>query len=762
MLVLDIQGTQSLDHRDRGVAGYIREAALTIEARRPDAVAAYALNPDLLLPGGVEPLIASGKLRRSDEIQWSAVDILHVMSPYELDVDATRLVPPGFGGRLVVTLFDLVSEVLADQYLADPGLRRRYRARHELVRHADLVLAISEAARRDAVDLLGVPASRISVVPLAPAERFRPTTNDVRGPYVLYTGGTDHRKNVERLLEAWGALPDRVRSTYDLVIACNVKPLERNHFEVMADRMGFRDGLQVTGWVTDDDMVRLVQRASLAVYPPLYEGYGLPVAEALACSTPAIASNTSSLPELLPAEALFDPYDVADMSRAIERALTDRPHRDALLRFAREAKRRTYDDVADETLAAYETLSLDTARRHRRVGPQRRRVAFVSPLPPVPGGVSDYSRRLVEGLTAVGGDHIAVDVYVDGAPHERDLVLAADCAAASSVRPLAALERVEALLGPYDDVVVALGNSERHTGALDLVLRRHDTTVLAHDVRLTTLHRFAQWQHPAAVDGSFHDALHRLYPGLPSALGRDGAITPTDAERWGVWMAHDVIRAAKRFLVMSQFAANVAALDADPRDREKIAVIPFGVTPLGADIADVPREDELIASFGVVNELKQVDVLVDALESLHRDRHPDARLVFVGPASDDEEKRLRARGVEVTGHLSDRDYRRWLARATVAVQLRGATNGETSAATADCLAAGVPTIVTGIGAARELPATAVVSVASTVTGADLAAAISSLLSDRGRRAELGRQGRAFAAARSFERAAAALYELLSV
>ena len=760
MLVLDIQGTQSVDHRDRGVAGYIRETALAIEAQRPNAVEFYALNPDLLLPGGVEPLIASGKLRFSDTIDWAEVDTLHVMSPYELGVDAARLLPPGFGGRLVVTLFDLVSEVLADPYLDDAGLRRRYRARHELVRHADRVLAISGAAKRDAVELLGVPADRITVVPLAPAARFRPTTNDVRGPYVLYTGGTDHRKNVERLLEAWGALPDRVRSSYDLVIACNVKPLERNHFEVMADRLGFRDHLRITGWVTDDDMVRLAQRASLAVYPPLYEGYGLPVAEALACATPAIASNTSSLPELLPAEALFDPYDVADMSRAIERALTDRPHRDALLRFARESEVRTYDDVARETLAAYDGLPRPVAPR-RRDGDRPRRIAFVSPLPPVPSGVSDYSGRLIAALADVAGPDLAIDVYVDGAPHERDLVLAAENPAAASVRPLAALDRVEAFEGPYDDVVVALGNSERHTGALDLVLRRRDVTVLAHDVRLTTLYRFAPWQHPGALDGTFADALHRLYPGLPDSLGRDGSITATDAERWGVWMARDLIRCAKRFVVMSQFAANVAALDADPGDRDKIAAVPFGIASPGSGHAAGSRENDLIASFGVVNELKQIDVLVDAVDALRGHRHPNARLVFVGPASVDDEARLVARGVEVTGQLSDRDYAAWLARATVAVQLRAATNGETSAATGDCLAAGVPTIVTGIGAARELPADAVVSVPSAVTADELADAIASLLDDATRRDELARAGRAFAATRTFEAAASAIYELLS-
>ena len=770
MLAVDIQGTQSIDHRDRGVASYIHQVTRAIEQLAPGAVDIYSLNPDLPLPGHLEPLVASGKLRFSDEIDWSSVDTLHVMSPYELAAPLDRVLPPGWQGRLVVTLFDLISEVLADVYLEDPGLRRRYRARHELVRQADLVLAISKSSAQDGMRLLGLDNEqpgrrRVLVTPLAPAPRFVPSSDQKREPFVLYTGGTDHRKNVEGLIEAWGLLPEHVRSRYTLVLACNVKPLERNHYEVMAGRLGFAESLTVTGWLPDDEIVRLTQRASLAVWPSLYEGFGLPVVEALACGTPVVGANTSSTPELLPADALFDPHDPADMARAIERALTDRAHRESLVRHAATWPRRTYDDVARETLAAYESLTTDVARpaasRRRTGSKKKRRVAFVSPLPPVPGGVSDYSFRLLDELVAAQGDELVIDAFVDGPPHERGARRGAKAPEGVTARALGALGRVEAIDGRYDHVVISLGNSEYHTGALELLLRERRGVVIAHDVRLTNLYRFAQWQNPSATPGGFQAVLSAMYPGLPPALGARGEIPNEDAERWGVLMAKDAIAASDRYLVTSPFALDLARLDARAADRDKLAVLPFsvGAVPLRDPTpADERTAPPLVASFGVVNDVKQGAALVDAFR-LVRQQVPDAQLVFVGPVGDAEANNLRTSGVELTGELPAESYLAWLDRAWVAVQLRSATNGESSGAVGDCLTAGVPTIVTAIGPARDIPDGTVVHVAQDAPAVDLAGAITRVLSSPTRRRALGNAAQAYAREHSFARAAQALYDL---
>jgi len=750
-------------------------------------VSAFLLNADLPLPGGLEPLVDTGRLHYVEDVEIPAGAILHLPSTIELAIPLDRLFSPDARSTplsLVVTLFDLVQEAMPEEYLEDPGVRRRYRARLELVRQADALISISEHTGREATRLLGIPTSRITPVPLVASAAFRPPASReaavekarvavplLRNDFVLYTAGSDGRKNVERLIEAWAKLPSRVRAKWQLVLACHLPPLRRNHFEVLADALGLGDGFVCTGFVDEATLIHLNQGAGLAVMPSLDEGFGLPVAEALASGTPVIGSDRTSIPELLPAAALFDPTDVGAIAAAIERALTDERHRKDLQAWAARPPR-TWSDVATETLAVYDsTAAPSRAPRRERPIPRPHRMAFVTPLPPQPGGVGDYSFRLLEELTRIEG--LDVEVFVDGPPHERPAVLAASAPDGVDAHPLAALERLEALGGRHDSIVYSLGNSEFHTGALDALLRRGGGIVLAHDVRLTNLYRFAAWQHPAATPGGFHSTVQRMYDGrLPSTLGIDGQLAPDDADRWGVFMARDVIAHSDRYLATSAFAAELARLDARAEDRHRIGVLPFsvGAIPLFDPTPPARRSaPAVVASFGVVNALKQGVIVVEAFEAARRSSGlEDARLVFVGPAgAADTDAILQRAGdlgitssVELTGEVDEATYRTWLDRAWVAVQLRSVTNGESSGAIGDCLTAGIPTIATAIGPNRALPDDAVRTIAVGAGSEVVSVALADLLASPEQRARLSAGALAYATDHSFGRAAAALYEVV--
>ena len=679
---------------------------------------------------------------------YAAGSLLHLTSPIELSLPLDQLLPPAAREAdlpVCATAFDLIPMSMPDVYLQDPGLRRRYLVRTEVVRGADTVLAISAFVADDVHRRLGVDRRRITSIPLVPSAAFRPPGSrdaalrramaavpGLRTRFVLYTGGSDGRKNVEGLLAGWAALPEAVRRSWQLVVAGSLPALFRNHLEVLAQQRGFADGFLCTGFVDDDTLVALNQSAGLFVFPSLAEGFGLPIAEALACGTPAIGGDNTSIVELLPDEARFDATSPSAIATAIQRGLTDEAHRRRILDHAAARPRRTWDDVADETVAAYDRIRFRARTPKRAPTPGARRWAFVSPLPPQPGGVAVYSERLLAALRRRGD--VAVDAYVDGPPHQRDAILAADA------RPLAALERMEAAEGRYDTVVYNIGNSEFHTGALALLLRRPGV-VLAHDVRLTNLYRFARWQHPSAV---------------PDEIG--------DVEDDQLLALH-VIAASTRFLTTSSFAAELARLDAQREHRHRIATIPFAVGDGALDLP-APSGAPVVASFGVLNPRKQGARLVHAVAALGRS---DVRLVFVGPASDADADAVRlAAGtagigdrVEVTGHVDAAEYRRRLGDATIAVQLRSATNGESSAAIGDCLAAGLPTVVTGIGASRELPASAVERVAADVAVEELADVLRRLLDDEARRRELRAGARAHAEAHTFDVAADALYRVVS-
>jgi len=332
-----------------------------------------------------------------------------------------------------------------------------------------------------------------------------------------------------------------------------------------------------------------------------------------------------------------------------------------------------------------------------------------------------------------------------------------------AVLPVQFLIDQERARGGYDCVVYCIGNSEFHGGAL-AQLRRRSGVVLAHEVRLTDLYALSG-DIPGAVPGGFSACLHAMYEGLPDDSGEAGRLTADESERLGVLMAAEVVALADRVVVMSQFAADRLGLDIDPDDAERVVVLPFA----GRDVVEQPTgaadRGPLIASFGIVNDIKQNSLPIAALPAVLAEC-PDASLVFVGPCADADRTRLTdlaaALGVServvITGGVTDAEYDEWLDRAAVAVQLRRSANGECSATVADCLASGVVPIVSGIGAARDLPDDGVATVGPAATLSTLAAAIVDLLADPARRQKMADAGRAYAAHHSYAELARRLFE----
>lgn len=764
-VVLDIQGTQSRDHADRGIARYLRETATALMRVEPDAVSSFALNPDLPPPRHFEELAATGRIVRNDAGSAENAQIYHVGSPFE-HVPFDRLWPRFARGgrrRLVVTVYDLIPELFPALYLRNPVIRRSYHARLELIRQADRILAISQATANDVVTRLRIPSDRVDVVgagvgaefsPPTVLEEARATASDavpgLEHGYVLYTGGIEPRKNVERLLAAYARLPERLRTAHQLVIVCRVTPDERLRLDEELARLGIAQRVLFPGYVEDSTLVALYQACQLFVFPSLYEGFGLPVAEALACGAPVIAARTSSLPELVDDAALFDPYDVDAIAHAVIRALEDERLRTRL----RSPAVPTWDEVAARIVAAYRRV--DPPRRRR----SRPRVAFVTPLPPQPSGVADASFHLLEAFR----ERCPVDVFVDGPSTRRPVDVAAP--AGLTVASVASFERCDGIRD-YDQIVYCLGNSEFHVGALAL-LQRRPGVVIAHDLRLSGLYTWAARNRPDLATRIFHESLHAMYGDrLPTSVGEHGWLDVDDADRYGIYMARDVIRASTRFLVHSRYAAQLARLEAAPEDAEKIGVLPFGVAaPANPRCEDA--DEPLIATFGIAAAAKQIEKVVRAFARLAEDE-PSVRLAFVGSFPDPTERKsierlARDLGVAertvLTGRLDASEYGRWLARATIALQLRSWSNGETSGAVMDCLAAGVPTIATGIGAAAELPDRCVVKVPAQIAPDVLAAALRTLLREPKERLALSTAAATYARTQSFDRAAAALYDVV--
>jgi glycosyltransferase involved in cell wall biosynthesis len=358
-----------------------------------------------------------------------------------------------------------------------------------------------------------------------------------------------------------------------------------------------------------------------------------------------------------------------------------------------------------------------------------------------------YTARLVEEMAR----SVDVEVFVDG-DGDGDVPPTPSSDPRIVVRPAGSFAAVEAATGGFEAVVVCIGNSELHSAALSLVrLSRIRPVTMLHDVRLTDLYRHGVAR--GAVPEGFDDALASMYGPMPRGLVDDGWIRPEVAERHGVLMAREIVARSARVLVTSEFAAHLARMDARGADGDRIVVVPHAypdATPVRGD-----RDEHLLGSFGLVNAVKEPLLVVRALALLRRQGR-EARLVFAGPVSEHDRREVEEESarqgvgthVELTGLIGSEAYADLLSRVALAVQLRARSNGEASGAVHDCIAGGLPLVVTEIGAARELP-DFVDKVSPDISPEDLAVLLDALLGDRERRRDMAEAGRSFARTRSF-------------
>ncbi len=264
--------------------------------------------------------------------------------------------------KRVVTVHDLASRYYPEA-LEAPMLGQLNRLEEHLAA-ADKVLAVSETTKRDLVKLLNVAPGKIEVVYNGVSERFRRLDGvpervklQYRLPerFLLFVGTVEPRKNLPRLIKAFDAAARNIPHALVIVGAKGWKaaPMYRAITE-----SPFRDRILFTGYVDDDDLPALYNLADALVYPSLYEGFGIPVVEAMACGTPVMTSNGSALAEIADGAAvLVDPLDVGRMGEAIERVVGDDGLRaDLRANGFERARRFSWDVAASQVVACFQAL----------------------------------------------------------------------------------------------------------------------------------------------------------------------------------------------------------------------------------------------------------------------------------------------------------------------------------------------------------------------------------------------------------------------
>ena len=274
---------------------------------------------------------------------YSGVPLLDWLGP-RADVfhSSNQLRNPPRRCRLTATLYDMTCWLVPETH-HPRNVRGSLLFAERVMRRADGLIAISESTRNDAARILGFPPAKIEVIyPGIEETYFGATRDDARQaaakyglakPYVLFVGTVEPRKNIDVLLDGWKLLAPSLREEFDLVAA---GPPGWGDTSTLKRLRAGDAGVKYLGYVPERDLPGITAGATIFVYPSLYEGFGLPLGQAMAAGVPAVTSNVSSMPEVVgDAGLLVDPRSPAEIRAAMERLLESRDLRDELASRAR-------------------------------------------------------------------------------------------------------------------------------------------------------------------------------------------------------------------------------------------------------------------------------------------------------------------------------------------------------------------------------------------------------------------------------------------
>lgn len=366
-------------NQSAGIGRFVRNIVRSLAKidRHNEYVLVYAApNPGRTADVPVATNVTPRQLRFQERVLNTVWHRLHLPVPIDLATGPVDIfhapdfvLPPVRHGVTMITVHDLA--FLIHPECAHPHLRVFLeRAVPASVQRADYVIADSENTRNDVVCLVDASPERVFVVPggvdpvfgPAPEEQVAEARRTYRldRPYVFAVGLIEPRKNFPRLIEAYARFRVRTGLPHQLVIAGGSGWLSEQTFR-QAEACGFPGDVRFTGYVPDADLAALYTGAEVFAYPSLYEGFGLPVLEAMACGVAVVCSNSSSFPEFATdAAILVPPTDPDAIADALETACCDTQVRQDLARRGLErAESYSWDRAAQKLLEIYERVGPD-------------------------------------------------------------------------------------------------------------------------------------------------------------------------------------------------------------------------------------------------------------------------------------------------------------------------------------------------------------------------------------------------------------------
>ena len=338
--------------------GKADEISLIHYERSDDPI--YSQVNDIIIPE--IPLKLTSAIGIPQAVKNADIDILHVpvhwynqITPFVLNRKIKK----------VLTIHDLTPILFPEMHTRETNLTWKSSLKF-IKNRTNIVICDSISTKNDCIKLLKIPEKRLRVIPLSADEQYKPLKNkeqiynelkreyNINSPFILFVGTLEKRKNVPTLIKSFYKLK-KSKLDHKLVIVGGKGWKYTKIFDLIED-LNLKDEVIFTDYVSDEDLVKLYNTADLFVYPSLYEGFGLPPLEAMACGCPVITSNTSSLPEVVgDAGIMIDPNDIDGLTESMHKILTDQDLREEMSRKSLErAEMFSWKKAARETWNVYE------------------------------------------------------------------------------------------------------------------------------------------------------------------------------------------------------------------------------------------------------------------------------------------------------------------------------------------------------------------------------------------------------------------------
>ncbi len=637
-------------------------------------------------------------------------DIFQIFSPFEGYPSNLPVINSYFDkldSKLCTVIHDFIPLHLSDHYLSDASAIRAYYKQLKTIYHSDMLFAVSEATRIDAINMLNIHPDKVVTIGEGVSDSFFKIDtipkNDIskiknkygiKENFVLYTGGIDYRKNIEKSIEAFSKIEKSHLNDTSYVIVCEIFDNDKKRLLSIAKDFGVENNIVLTGFISDDELNLLYNSCSFFVFPSLVEGFGLPLLEAMTCGAAVIGSFGSSIFELIEDKKYaFNPENIDELSSLMTKMLSDVAFcQESKIHSIKKSGEYSWHKTASKIMSVYQKFD-ESSKNSSFI--KKPRIAYFSPLPPKKSGIADYSASLLPFLEKYMDIDLFIDDYecTDNYINENFHLI--------SYHEFTKFHEHQ----PYDAIIYQMGNSENHVYMFDYV-KKYPGIVVLHDVYLSGV-LFWITGKVGKIDEFVEEVIY--------SHGDQGKKLVDKAKKnliswdkliWELQLNKRFIENSKQILVHSNWDKQ-QILNQNPQFDKKISLIhqlsPVMIRTDNKQVKEklgFANDDFVICSFGFVVSTKKIDSIIENLKSF-LENTKNAKYVIVGDTSDPYGQSLHKlvkdlnleKSIIFTDYVNENVYQNYIQICDVCISLRTNARAGTSASINHAIGAGIPTII---------------------------------------------------------------------